>query len=116
MNIEKIKYFQGQDSLPLAKYYAQANPSAVLELIERLETAEKQVGSLTEELNNRCIEQYQLQERLEAAERDAACWNWMLDNDSELGICISHDGFENCRYLHKAEVIERVKMAMKEKP
>ena len=34
-------YFQGQDSMPLAKYYAEANPSAVIELIERLEAAER---------------------------------------------------------------------------
>ena len=41
ITVDCDQYFQGQDSLPLAKYYAQANPSAVLELIERLEAAER---------------------------------------------------------------------------
>ena len=49
-------------------------PSAILELIERLEAAEKQLGSLTEELNNRCTEGYQLREKLEAAETSATQW------------------------------------------
>jgi hypothetical protein len=44
------------------------------EAFARLKTTEGQVGALTEELNNRCIEQYQLQERLVDAERIAASW------------------------------------------
>lgn len=36
------QYYAGQDSLPLAKFYARSNPRAVLELIKRLEDAEKQ--------------------------------------------------------------------------
>ena len=46
ITVDCDQYFQGQDSLPLAKYYAQANPPAVLELITRLEAAEKEVSRL----------------------------------------------------------------------
>ena len=46
ITVDCDQYFQGQDSLPLAKFYAQANPSAVLELIARLEKAENHAERL----------------------------------------------------------------------
>ena len=41
ITVDCDQYFAGRDSLPLAKFYAKANPSAVLQLIERLEAAEQ---------------------------------------------------------------------------
>ena len=41
ITVDCDQYFAGRDSLPLAKFYAKANPSAVLQLIERLEAAER---------------------------------------------------------------------------
>ena len=40
------QYFQGQDSLPVAKFYALANPDAVLELVEELETVARERDEL----------------------------------------------------------------------
>lgn len=44
--IDCDQYFQGQDSLPLAKFYAAANPSAILDLIARCRKAEARVAEL----------------------------------------------------------------------
>ena len=49
ITVDCDQYYQGQDSLPLAKFYAQANPSAILELITRLEAAESQLESVTQQ-------------------------------------------------------------------
>ena len=51
--IDCDQYYAGQDSLPLAKFYAEANPSAVLELIKRLEKAERQRDELLSDVE-RC--------------------------------------------------------------
>lgn len=35
------QYFQGQDSLPLAKFYAAANPEAIISLLDYVESLER---------------------------------------------------------------------------
>lgn len=44
--IDCDQYYAGQDSLQLAKFYANANPAIILELIERLEFSDKQRDEL----------------------------------------------------------------------
>lgn len=44
--IDCDQYYAGQDSLPLAKFYAKANPATIIALIERIESAEKQRDEL----------------------------------------------------------------------
>ena len=39
--IDCDQYYQGQDSLKLAKFYAGANPAVVLALIEKIEALQK---------------------------------------------------------------------------
>lgn len=42
--IDCDQYYQGQDSLPLAKFYAAANPSTILQLLDYIEALEKDAG------------------------------------------------------------------------
>lgn len=44
--IDCDQYYAGQDSLPLAKFYANSNPAIILELIECLESSDKQRDEL----------------------------------------------------------------------
>ena len=43
-------YYAAHESLPLAKFYAAANPATVLELLDRLEAAEKERDALRAEI------------------------------------------------------------------
>ena len=43
--IDCDQYFAAHQSLPLAKFYAAANPAAISELLDRLEAAEKETAS-----------------------------------------------------------------------
>ena len=44
--IDCDRYYAAHQSLPLAKFYAAANPAAISELIDRLEAAEKELAEL----------------------------------------------------------------------
>ena len=50
--IDCDQYYAGQDSLPLANFYANANPASVLALIERIESTEKQRDRLLSALDH----------------------------------------------------------------
>lgn len=94
----------------------QIHPSAVLELINRLRTAEKQRDTLIELTTSDQLELYDLKQKLEAAENDAAVGNWLCNYMASE--TIEHDDYlvaacyENNPEKFKLAVIA----AMKEKP
>ena len=56
--IDCDQYYAAHQSLPLAKFYAAANPAAISELLDRLEAAEKERDALRSALQHEadCVE------------------------------------------------------------
>ena len=57
------QYYAAHESLQLAQFYAAANPATIIELLDRLEVAEKERDALRAELDN--IKQVEFQRRVE---------------------------------------------------
>ena len=70
--IDCDQYSAADQSLPLGKFYAAANPAAISELLDRLEAAERERAELLEALKS--IEDYWNQDQNETAMADA-CWH-----------------------------------------
>lgn len=72
MTLDTGDYFQPQDALPLASFYAAVSPQAVLDLIAQIKDLEKRLA-----LQTRVVESYEAQ----AEETEAPSADQLLDED-----------------------------------
>ena len=89
--IDCDQYYAANQSLPLAKFYAAANPAAISELLDRLEEAEKERGSammlvdrLALALNTSNHERDALRAKIAEMERQEPVAEWLpLDSGED---------------------------------
>lgn len=68
--IDCDQYYAAHQSLPLAKFYAAANPAAITELLDRLEAAEKDVAIKEEVIDSLAAVVKRLDAQCDAAEKE----------------------------------------------
>ena len=69
--IDCDRYYAAHQSLPLAKFYAAANPAAITELLDRLEAAEKDIAIKEEVIDSLAAVVKRLDAQCDAAEAEA---------------------------------------------
>ena len=89
--IDCAQYYAAHASLQLAKFYAASNPATVIELLDRLEAAEKDnalkeklIDRLALELNSTSLKHDALRAKIEAMERQEPVAEWLpLDSGED---------------------------------
>ena len=108
--IDCDQYYAAHQSLPLAKFYAAANPAVISELLDRLEAAEKERDNANAAAAGVALHAGAMQDRLEAAEKsDAeslAMYRKARDERDALRAAVRHEA--DCVEACKSE-IERLR-------